>query len=64
MRLIFTPSFNRFQTINATQAWSLFLTVCKKDDSLGKNPMIGKYVTVAILGAIIAQILESILTSA
>jgi hypothetical protein len=63
MRLIFTPSFNRFQTINATQAWSLFLTACKKDDSLGKNPMVGKYVTVAILGAIIAQILEAILVS-
>ncbi len=63
MRLIFTPSFNQFQTINATQAWSLFLTVCKKDDSLGKNPMIGKYVTVSILGAIIAQILEAILTA-
>ncbi|MBD2316840.1 MULTISPECIES: hypothetical protein [Cyanophyceae] len=61
MRLIFTSRFNRFQTINATQAWSLFLTGCKKDDSLGKNPMIGKYVTVAILGAIIAQILEAIL---
>ncbi|TYQ24404.1 hypothetical protein PseudUWO311_19040 [Pseudanabaena sp. UWO311] len=58
MRLIFTSSFNRFQTINATQAWSLFLTACKKDDSLGKDPMIGKYVTVALLGAIIAQILE------
>ncbi|GBO55553.1 hypothetical protein APA_3704 [Pseudanabaena sp. lw0831] len=64
MRLIFTSSFNRFQTINATQAWSLFLTVCKKDDSLGKNPMIGKYLTVAILGAIIAQILEAILIAA
>ncbi|PZO42713.1 MAG: hypothetical protein DCF19_06680 [Pseudanabaena frigida] len=61
MRLIFTSSFNKFQPINATQAWSLFLTGCKKDDSLGKNPMIGKYVTVAILGAIIAQMLEAIL---
>lgn len=63
MRLIFTSRFNRFQTINATQAWSLFLTVCKTDDSLGKNPMIGKYVTVALLGAIIAQILEAILVA-
>lgn len=61
MRLIFTTSFNKFQSINATQAWSLFLTGCKKDDFLGKNPMIGKYLTVAILGAIIAQILEAIL---
>ncbi|WP_103669985.1 hypothetical protein [Pseudanabaena sp. BC1403] len=61
MHLIFRSSFNRFQTINATQAWSLFLTVCKKDDALGKNPMIGRYLTVAILGAIIAQILEAIL---
>jgi hypothetical protein len=61
MRLIFTSSFNRFQTINATQAWSLFLTLCKKDDSLGKNPMVGKYMTVSILGAVIAQIFEAIL---
>lgn len=61
MRLIFTSSFNRFQPINATQAWSLFITGCKNDDLLGKNPMIGKYLTVSILGAIIAQILESIL---
>jgi hypothetical protein len=63
MRLIFTPNFNKFQSINATQAWSLFLTGCKKDDSFGKNPMIGKYLTVAILGAVIAQILEAILIS-
>lgn len=61
MRLIFTSSFNQFQLINSTQAWSLFLTGCKKDDSFGKNPMIGKYLTTAILGAIIAQILEAIL---
>ncbi|MFM7887650.1 MAG: hypothetical protein ACKPCM_13380 [Pseudanabaena sp.] len=63
MRLIFTKNFNKFQAINVTQAWSLFLTGCKKDDSLGKNPMIGKYVTVAILGAVIAQIVEAILMS-
>ena len=63
MRLIFTSNFNKFQSINATQAWSLFLTGCKKDDSFGKNPMIGKYLTVAILGSVIAQILEAILIS-
>jgi len=63
MRLIFTNRFNKFQAINGTQAWSLFLTGCKKDDSLGKNPMIGKYLTVALLGAVIAQILETILMS-
>ncbi|MBD2177030.1 hypothetical protein H6F42_08920 [Pseudanabaena sp. FACHB-1998] len=61
MRLIFTPSFNRFQAINFTQAWSLFLTGCQKDDSFGKNPMIGKYLNVVILGALIAQVLEAIL---
>jgi hypothetical protein len=63
MRLIFTPSFNQFQIINSTQAWSLFLTGCKKDDSLGKNPMIGKYVTVALLGAMIAQVVEAVLSA-
>lgn len=61
MRLIFTPDFNQFQTINATQAWSLFLTGCKTDNSFGTNPMVGKYVNVAILGAAIAQIVELII---
>jgi len=61
MRLIFTANFNKFQPINSTQAWSLFLTGCKNDNSLGKNPMIGKYLTVAILGAMIAQIVEIVL---
>jgi hypothetical protein len=63
MRLIFTSSFNRFQLINSTQAWSLFLTGCQKDDSFGKNPMTGKYLTVAVWGAAIAQIVEAILKS-
>ncbi len=62
MRLIFTSKFNRFQLIDATQAWSLFLTGCNQDDSFGKNPMIGKYITIAILGAIAAQIIEAILS--
>jgi hypothetical protein len=61
MRLIFTPSFNAFQKINSTQAWSLFITGCKNDNSFGTNPMIGKYLTAAILGAVFAQILETIL---
>ncbi len=61
MRLIFTSSFNKFQTINATQAWSIFLTGCKKDDLFGESPMVGKYLTVTILGAVIAQIFETLL---
>ena len=62
MRLIFTFKFNRFQLIDATQAWSLFLTGCKQDDLFGKNPMIGKYITIAILGTIAARITEVILS--
>jgi len=61
MRLIFTPSFNDFQKINSTQAWSLFVTACKNDSSFGTNPMIGKYLTVAIWGAFFAEIVEIIL---
>ncbi len=63
MLLIFTSRFNQFQPINSTQAWSLFLTGCHRDDSFGKNPITGKYLTVSIWGAAIAQILEAVLKS-
>jgi hypothetical protein len=61
MPLIFTPSFNHFQKINFTQAWSLFITACKNETFLGTNPMNGKYLTAAILGAAFAEIVEIIL---
>jgi len=31
MAKIFTPEFNQFETINATQAWSLFFTISASD---------------------------------
>lgn len=58
MATIFQQDFNTFRTINATQAWSLFFSVSKQDTLLGTNPMVGKYITVGLLGALIASILE------
>ncbi|MEE3718870.1 hypothetical protein V2H45_19175 [Tumidithrix elongata RA019] len=62
MAPIFRPEFNHFQTITATQAWSLFLSACKHDRLLGSNPMTGKYYTVGLLSAAIACVLEIIVS--
>ncbi len=58
MATIFQQDFNAFRTINATQAWSLFFSISKQDNLLGTNPMVGNYITVGLLGALIASILE------
>lgn len=64
MAPIFTLEFNQFSTINATKAWSLFFSLSQNDRYLGENPMVGRYLTVGLLGAVVAGILEVILTSA
>ncbi len=61
---IFTPDFNNFKTINATKAWSLQLSGCREEDKLGNNPMIGRYLTIGLLAALVASIAEIALFSA
>ncbi|MEI6427685.1 MAG: hypothetical protein WCO45_04735 [Pseudanabaena sp. ELA607] len=60
MRKIFCSEFNQFQRINATQAWSLFLSVSNHQHLLGDNPAIGRYLTVGILGMLMAVLVEII----
>jgi hypothetical protein len=64
MAPIFTTDFNSFQSINATKAWSLFFTASQKITLLGENPMIGRYLTVGLLSAVIAGAIETALYAA
>ncbi len=62
MAPIFTVEFNQFQVINATKAWSLFFSISQNDNHLGEDPMIGRYLTVGLLGAVVAGIVEVLLS--
>ena len=59
---IFNAEFNRFQKIDATQAWSLFFSASNKDRLLGSNTKTGNYLTFGLLGAVIASAIEIVLT--
>jgi topoisomerase IA-like protein len=61
MAKIFTPEFNQFETINATQAWSLFFTIRASDRLLGEDPAVGRYITLALFSAILTGILNVLL---
>lgn len=63
MAPIFTLEFNQFATINATKAWSLFFSLSRNDKQLGENPMTGRYLTVGLLGAVIAGVVEIFLSA-
>ncbi len=60
---IFTPEFNQFETINATQAWSLFFTISSSDQLLGQKPVIGRYITLALFSGILTGILNVLVAS-
>ncbi|MEN9203301.1 MAG: hypothetical protein Q6J46_07990 [Thermostichus sp. DG02_2_bins_29] len=63
MAKIFTPEFNQFETINATQAWSLFFTVSASDQLFGQNPAVGRYITLALFSGLLTGILNVLVTS-
>ncbi len=60
---IFTPEFNQFETINATQAWSLFFTISSSDQLLGQKPAVGRYITLALFSGILTGILNVLVAS-
>jgi hypothetical protein len=43
--VVFRPTFNNFETINANQAWSLFFSAGKDDKGLGQETELGKFFT-------------------
>ncbi|WAS05065.1 hypothetical protein LQF76_13760 [Gloeomargaritales cyanobacterium VI4D9] len=50
--VVFRPSFNQFETITATQAWSLFFTASQEDNALGYNPEIGRFLNGALFAVV------------
>lgn len=47
--VIFRPTFNNFETLNLTQAWSLFFTAGREDKALGFSPEVGLFFTNILL---------------
>jgi hypothetical protein len=47
--VVFRPSFNNFETISVTQAWSLFFTASQEDKALGFSQEVGRFFTNALL---------------
>jgi hypothetical protein len=58
---IFSPEFNHFQNISATEAWSLFFSASNQDQLLGVDSKTGNYLTFALLGAVIAGAIEIVI---
>jgi hypothetical protein len=52
--VIFRSDFNKFQPINANQAWSLLFTAGNEDKALGFNPEVGRFFTNLLIAAGIA----------
>jgi hypothetical protein len=58
---IFNAEFNRFQKINATEAWSLFFSASNKNRLLGSDTKTGNYFTFMLFGGVIAYAIETII---
>jgi hypothetical protein len=58
---IFNAEFNRFQKINATEAWSLFFSASNKNQLLGSDKKTGNYFTFMLFGGVIAYAIETII---
>ncbi len=57
---VFCAEFNQFQRISATEAWSLFLSASNHQYLLGENPAVGRYLTAAVVGMLIAILVETL----
>ena len=49
---VFRASFNRFEPINLSQAWSLWLTGCRSDALFGLNPATGWLITLIVIASL------------
>lgn len=58
--MVFRASFNRFEHINLSQAWSLWVTGCRDDGLFGINPATGWFFSLSLLTAVILIALEQI----
>jgi hypothetical protein len=59
--VIFQYKFNdHSEKLNATQAWSLFFTGGKSENSLGTEPVLGRAATAATVAIAAAGVLSSV----
>ncbi|MGK7874766.1 MAG: hypothetical protein AB4426_16120 [Xenococcaceae cyanobacterium] len=47
--VVFRSNFNKFESINANQAWSLFFTAGQDDNKLGLKTELGKFFTYLLI---------------
>ncbi len=59
--VVFRPSFNNFEPINETQAWSLFFTASREDKILGFNGETGRFFTYSLVALIVASTLADLI---
>lgn len=52
--VVFRPTFNGAEDINANQAWSLFFTAGKEDKKLGFNAESGRLFTNLLAAVVVA----------
>ena len=50
--VVFRASFNRFEPVNLSQAWSLWVTGCRNDALFGLNPAVGWFVTASLIAGL------------
>jgi hypothetical protein len=63
MSPIFSPNFNNFENISATQAWSLFFAFGRNTGLLGTGRFNGRFCTLSLTAAIVAAILEVLISA-
>ena len=56
--IVFRASFNRFEPINLSQAWSLWVTGCRNDGLFGLNPAIGWLLTLSMISGLLLIALQ------
>ncbi len=56
--IVFRASFNRFEHINVSQAWSLWVTGCRDDGVFGVTSAVGWFLTLSLISALILITIE------
>jgi len=62
MSPIFSPSFNNFENISQTQAWSLFFAFGRNANLLGSSLFNGRVFTLSLTAALIAAVVDVLIS--
>ena len=56
--IVFRASFNHFETVNLSQAWSLWVTGCRDDGIFGVTAAAGWFWTLSLISALVLMTIE------